>query len=426
MNDPLIAELRSAACQRLLARLVARLQRGEALTGTIRLKNLTAAERATVREITGSQSRGDSIAVDLAAFDAIVRNTGRFASLAELVRETAGPVANRPAERSARAAEWARVWDEATQQAASDAALASAIDQLRRSGWLAKAARRDPIIATDLLRRAMGVLRQLPVEPIPLAIFAAQQLGDAHALDSTATLGRLALRLLAARDGSPPPLRVAERRRMWEHVGIVTDELSTSVLVANLPAVGGSLSDQMLRQHHSAGMPCRLTFRHLRLHPPTFQGPTSFGQSPAPLLYVCENPSVIAAATERQGANCRPIVCLEGNPNLACWRLLSQLTSAGFRLAYHGDFDWGGLRIANRIYRQFGFVPWRFTAADHRLTSPSHRPLRPPECQADWDCELSPAIAASGVAVEEESLIEELVQDLYDDPRGGCDSAAMS
>lgn len=416
MNDPLIAELRSAACRPLLARLIERLQRGEPLTGTIRLKNLTSDERAAVRELSGSPSRGATLAVDLAAFDAIVRNTGRFASLAELVAKSVGPIVNRPAERSARAFEWSRVWDEGQQQATGDASLAAAIDQLQRSGWLATAVRRDPQLAAEQLRAAIGVLKQLPLEPVPLAIFAAQQLGDAHALDSTSLLSRLLLRLIAGQQALPPPKRVAERRRLWQKVGIVTDELSTSVLVANLPAAGDSLSDAMLRQHRAAGMPCRLTFRHLRLHPPAFRPPAPLGQSPGGLIYVCENPSVIAAAVERYGTRCRPLVCLEGNPNLACWRLLSLLVRAGFRLAYHGDFDWGGLRIANRIYRQFGFTPWRFTAADHRLASQSHRPLRGPKCQAVWDSDLAPAIAAGGVVVEEESLIEELLQDLAGEP----------
>ena len=140
-------------------------------------------------------------------------------------------------------------------------------------------------------------------------------------------------------------------------MGIVIDELSVSALAMNLPAVGDSLSDKMLRQHQAGGMPCRLTFRHLRLHPPSFTLCTK-SKSEDRLIYVCENPSVIAAASDRYRAQCKPLVCVEGNPNLACLNLLSLLTTAGYQLSYHGDFDWGGLRIASRIHKSFGFIPW--------------------------------------------------------------------
>jgi uncharacterized protein (TIGR02679 family) len=192
-------------------------------------------------------------------------------------------------------------------------------------------------------------------------------------------------------------------------VGIVTDELSSTVLMLNLPTKGDSLSDCLLQDHRRCGMPARLTFRHLRLYPPTFELPSNAEDS---RIFVCENPSILAEAANCIGAKCPPMVCVEGHPSLACWLLLEQLRSREFQLAYHGDFDWGGIRIANKLYAAFGFEPWRFTSTSHRIRSNHHRKLRPPESEARWDSTLSEAIRRAGVSVEEESAIEELIADL--------------
>jgi len=202
-----------------------------------------------------------------------------------------------------------------------------------------------------------------------------------------------------------------QRRQVWESVGLVPDELSSSTLVMNLAAVGTSLTDEILRNHHAAGMPCRLTFRHLRLHPSQFD-PSSVRGDESVTLFVCENPGVLAAAAEALGSRCPPMLCVEGQPNLTCLSLLALLRKAGMKIKYHGDFDWGGLRIANQVYRTAPFEPWRFSAVDHRVVSGNHRKLRPPVADAVWDTELASAILACGVAVEEESVIDELLGDL--------------
>lgn len=410
MDDPLVLLMRRSECQVLLDRLRKRIERGEPLSGICRLSRLSIEQRRVLREVTGVAARGKTVAVDLAAFDHLVRSTGRFHSLHELVERAVGEkIANRRAERSSHHGAWSEVWSRAVVRAGDSEALNECLSQLRRSGWLSRAARRDPAIARELLEKSFDLLERLPSEAKPLSVFAAEQTGDAHALDPSRTLGRLLARLIAAREGIPRAGNSAARRRLWEAVGIVPDELSASVLVMNLPAVGDSLCDQMLRQHRSAGAPCRLTFRHLRLHRPTIP---SAGAGSKTQVFVCENPSVLAAAADRLGSRCPPLVCVEGQPNLTCLRLLRMLSASGFGLKYHGDFDWGGIRIANRLFDQFGFEPWRYTAVDHRCDSNSHRKLKPPAAEAAWDAALAGVIAASGIAVEEESLIDDLIGDL--------------
>lgn len=435
MPDPLVELLRAEECRPLLSRLRKKVQRGESLDGRCRLSRLTREQATRISELTGASGRGASIGVDLGLFTQIVVNTGRFDTLESLVQLACGePLSNLRAARDKHSAEWQQVWAHAEQlmrelnssrarrvgaeadrtatptESFTTDSLNDAIASMRKSGWLRRLTSRDPIAATSLFDQSFALLKLLPVHPAPLAVVAAKHCGSAHALDDNTSLGRILLKLLAKQSVQDTPEKnAAKRRHIWESVGIVTDELSSTVLTLNLPVTGDSLSDRLLQDHRRCGMPARLTFRHLRLHPPTFGLPSNAHDS---RIYVCENPSILAEAANRIGANCPPMVCVEGHPSLACWLLLEQLCGRGFQLAYHGDFDWGGIRIANKLYAAFGFEPWRFTTTSHCIRSNHHRKLRPPEAEAGWDWTLSDSIRRAGVSVEEESAIEELLADL--------------
>src|SRR5262249_10222174 len=128
-------------------------------------------------------------------------------------------------------------------------------------------------------------------------------------------------------------------------------------------------------------------------------------------VYLCENPTVIAAAANRLGAGSAPIVCTEGQPRTACRLLLERLTESGITLAYHGDFDWPGIHIANLIHRRPGFRPWRFSAADYCRASGS-LPLTGAPTEASWDPDLRRAMVEAGRSIHEEQLLETLLPDL--------------
>ncbi|MEK8172847.1 DUF2399 domain-containing protein [Streptomyces sp. M19] len=83
-------------------------------------------------------------------------------------------------------------------------------------------------------------------------------------------------------------------------------------------------------------------------------------------IHVCENPAVLAAAADAYGPECPPMVCVQGQPSTAALTLLRRMCDQGVALRYHGDFDWGGLRIASTLFRSVPWSPWRFTAADYR------------------------------------------------------------
>ena len=72
------------------------------------------------------------------------------------------------------------------------------------------------------------------------------------------------------------------------------------------------------------------------------------------LVRICENPVVIAAAADELGSRCPPLVCVGGQPSAAGWRLLDLLAAGGAEFRYHGDFDWGGIRIASAVRQRVG------------------------------------------------------------------------
>ncbi|WP_343954608.1 DUF2399 domain-containing protein, partial [Nonomuraea longicatena] len=179
------------------------------------------------------------------------------------------------------------------------------------------------------------------------------------------------------------------RRAAWEAVGVHVDELSSLVLSIGLP------------DEPEPGEPGVRTLRRLRR-----SGPIRAG-----LVRLCENPVVVASAADELGAACPPLVCVNGRPSAAVWRLLDLLAAGGARFAYHGDFDWGGAAIAAAVYARVGFTPWRYDAASYRGAA-CDAPLTGRPVDTPWDPGLSGAMRARGVRVEEELVLGDLMRDL--------------
>ncbi len=120
---------------------------------------------------------------------------------------------------------------------------------------------------------------------------------------------------------------------------------------------------------------------------------------------------MLSVAADRLGADCPPLVCVNGQPSAAVRRLLRLCAGAGAQIWYHGDFDWGGLRIANGLCTELPVHPWRFGTADYCAVAAGH-PLLGPPVTAAWDPDLAAAMAERGLAVEEELVLDDLIDDL--------------
>jgi uncharacterized protein (TIGR02679 family) len=374
--------------------------------GSVTLPQATPAQRDAVERLLGRRAaRGGSVTVRLQDLEAILRGAGICDSLAEAVEALTGPLVDARAQRQETDMAWAQVF------AAGDPGSQPWLADLRATGVLRRLSHNDLVVAGGLLRQALEIERRLPARGLPLAELAAAVTGDSHALDPGTPLGTLGVRI-AASWGSSGAWDSAEAwRDAWASAGVLCDELSAPVLTLNLSGDGETLTDRALRLHAAAGEPYRLTTRQLLREPPAFTSAAT-----APTVYVCENPTVAAAAANRLGAAGAPLICIEGQPRTAARVLLCLLMDAGARLAYHGDFDWAGIQIANVVMRRHGAAPWRFFSADYR-TARDGRPLRGDPVAAVWDPDLQTAMLDVGRAVHEEEVLDLLLGDLASTPR---------
>lgn len=379
-----------------------RLEQGEPCRGVVvRKSDPSEAERAALDRFFGKVTRGATLAAPLDELIHRLREAEICDDLEQVVVELTGPIRDLRAE--LRVA-WEAVFTEAAALQDGRPEIAAWLEELRATGLLRRLCGGDPAVARPLLREALDAARRLPADGIPIAELAASVAGDSHALDAGAPLGTLVIRLAASLGGVTRWERPAERREAWDSVGVLPDALSAPVLVLNLPAHPDGLTGRVLAMHAEAGEPCRLSARQLRRAPPRLD---VAGRD----VFVCENPAIVAAAADRLGPRSAPLVCVEGQPRAAARLLLEQLAAAGAALRYHGDFDWGGLRIGNVISRRHGATPWRYGTADY-LGARKGAPLCGAPVEASWDNSLATAMSEDNRAAHEEAVVDPLLEDL--------------
>jgi uncharacterized protein (TIGR02679 family) len=400
-----------------------RLEAGRPLIGTVALAGATVEQRRAIERLTGRPARsGTSLSVSLSEVDRILRESGAApGGLAEAVALLTGPLRDLNRDRADIASAWAAAF------APLDGAVAARAELAELSAWRAwldatGVVRRlapSPDLALALLAQVSAVLLRLPSPGIPIGRLAAECCGDAHALDDGRPAGTLALSAVRALAGLPFAADVGaeSRRAVWASAGVHLDELSSLVLCLGLPGDARTPLGRVLALQREAGQPAALTLRQLRCHDEAL---------PTESVWICENPVVIAAAADELGSRCPPLVCVGGQPSAAGWRLLDLLAAgnAGFR--YHGDFDWGGVRIAGSVRQRVAqssshWQPWRYDrdsyAAMATAMLAAHDAAPPPRLTGEpastpWDPDLATAMAHHDVRVEEELFLDVLLADL--------------
>jgi uncharacterized protein (TIGR02679 family) len=389
-----------------------RLETGRPLTGTVTLPAATQEQRRAVERLTGRAARsGASLSVSLTEVDRILRDSGAApGGLAEAVTRLTGPLRDRNRERADLAAAWGAALG------SLDAAVDGREELARWRGWLdaTGVVRRlapDPDQARLLLAQVAAVLRQLPSRGIPIGRLAAECCGDAHALDDGRPVGTLALSAVRALAGLPFAAEgtADSRRAAWAAIGVHLDELSSLVLCLGLPGDTRTALGRTLASYRDVGQPAVLTLRQLRCH----DGPLR-----AARVRICENPVVVAAAADELGIQCQPLVCVAGQPSAAGWRLLELLADGGSEFSYHGDFDWGGIRIASAVRHRVSWWPWRYDHVAYEATVSAAHPLAPfaelvgEPAATPWEPELAAVMRHHNVRIEEELTLDALLQDL--------------
>jgi uncharacterized protein (TIGR02679 family) len=392
----------------LVERVRARLERGLLLDGAVTLAGASEAHRRAVARLLGRPAgRGASLSVSLPAVEELLRGAGLAPDLATAVRALTGPVTDRAAERSAAERHWSAVLAVAEQAARRRPALTPWVEWLRSTGLLRRLAGGAPERARELVEQAVAVLDLLPANGQPLSVLAASGAGGGHRLDPDQPLATLVLRA-ASLLGEVPPGEGAEwRRTVWASVGVLAGELTNPVLTLNLPGDPRTVTGRALALWTEAGQPVHLTARQLLRDPPDLSALQ--GRD----VFVCENPTVVAEAANRLGADAAPLICANTHPGGAATVLLRQLGAGGARLRYHGDFDWPGVTIANGMLARFGALPWRLDAGAYQSAADEDGPpLRGRPVTATWDPALTQAMRELGVQVEEERVLDNLLADL--------------
>ena len=381
---------------------------GGDLSGSVSLSHPDNAERKAIIGLTGQyrDTRTNRIAVRLADLDRAVReSTGR--GLPELLAERGGPLRDRPAERSALTGARDAVIREAETSSLhpSCAWYRDWLAEIGRDGSLTKLINQGEQARLGQAVRVLEYLAGRQDAPVLLPALAAEVTGDTKALNHGTLLSTLVLRALAIKIGMGRPGTARERRDLWEAGDVVVDDLASRVLVLNLPAEGAGLAEWLVGAARY-GVPFYVTLHQLMTLPLTIRGA---------VVHVCENPAVLRHAAAELGAGSAPLMCTEGRPSAAFHHLADVVVSGGGELRYHGDFDWPGLAIASAVMRRHGAKPWRMDAGDYLAgvrVHAEHVLLSGTPQPTPWDPELSQAMVAEGRVLFEESVADDLIEDL--------------
>lgn len=380
------------------------------------LTKLSAVEYEALALLIGLPPRStQSVRIDIARFDAALREAGIANSLHEALEKLDGPIVNRTEAK----AELQSRWSSVTGDQRLHPTLCSWLRGSSAVGLLKRASKQEAHTAHLLLQQAHVVLQRLPAQGLTRAQLAADALGNAHALDNGQAVATVVLAALqydassGEQEQSPSEettdeadgvRRPSERvRDIWARSGVLVNELARPALFLNLP----------VRPQSSAlaapGEPGYLSLRRLLRTAPDWAVADQ-------IIYVCENPNIVSIAADRLGAACAPFVCTDGMPAAAQRVLLKQLSDAGAKLLYHGDFDWAGIHIANNVMKLCDARSWRFGAEDYlqavKSLAAKGRDLEDARIAASWDSALVDAMRLKGVAIAEEAVVSQLVDDL--------------
>lgn len=406
--------------QRLWATVRTRLEsNGLQATGTIRLQSLTPQEREALSLLLSRPVTSPVATIRLADLDARLRASAAAMGLTETLTQLGPPLTDRRAARDTARTQRAHLWSAATQTLAASP-LASHLwaeqwlEETRRTGAVA---RQPQPTATATLHQAIHTLALLfpsrSLTPSPTTRgrgdLASQATGSAHGLDDDTLLSRLVLRGIALAHGADVPSDAAGRRALWRLASVTPDEVSSTVLTYALRPTADSWREAALRNRADHHAETHLTLRELRtLH---------LDMPPHTRIHVCENPRIVEAAADAACAH--PLVCTSGSAATVVLTLLDALAAGGCTFAYHGDFDWPGIALANRMIRRYDARPWRMSAGDYEHLAARTQAAGTPQLalagspvEADWDAELAPAMETLGLALHEESALDSLLEDL--------------
>lgn len=374
--------------QRLRRRLVG----SQAPTDAFTVTGLSAAEHQALAGLLGRPAQfAASMRLRHSEIDQALQRAELAVNLRMALETLDGPIIDHQAKARREQRAWQTVFEQIP-----PGPLADCLADSTFRGVVKRLAGGDPAVAAKVLANSARVLSRLPANGLSRSHLAAQMLGDAHALDNGRPVTTVLRRALDPTSGVP------RMRDIWATQGVLVSELAKPVAVLNLAVSGDSAVDQLIATAARAAEPLHLSLRALLRGRPSW--------APAQSVVVCENPDILTAAADALGPRCPAMASLDGQLSAAPRTLLDQLHSVGCKLYYHGDFDWPGLRIGNGIIQRYAAIPWLYSVEHYQ---PQHGPALGEEfVEAIWDSRLSAKMQAAGIAVHEESQLDDLLEKL--------------
>lgn len=425
-------------------------RRGLQARGTLELPDLDRDERHALSDVLGRPVAGETVRLSLPHLAERLRLRTGLDLAAVIPSMTGRPLTDRTARRHEDALlrdepfVAARTWLASAGRHRDDGAapwVEGWLDSLRQDGILTKVRDAASVVLTALevldergvlwgdesREVACGTVSSTPCdltsdvfadvhgEPARSAMrivarteLAARVTGTAHGLDDGTKASLIVLRAAAARLGAGLPRRAADRRALWESLGVVADRVSTTCLTWNLRSERRSAAVD----HGAEAAPSTLKGVAPR-HVTWWDLDAGLEWAPGQSVLVCENPRTLEAIVDAVPGPRFGVVCTMGRANLVVREVLTRLGRAGAVLRYHGDFDWAGLSLANESVAEFGAVPWLMSVEDY-MSAHGSVALLGTQVEATWDPELAPAMRARGVAVHEEAVLDLLLGRLAD------------
>ncbi|TKG59279.1 TIGR02679 domain-containing protein [Prauserella endophytica] len=213
-----------------------------------------------------------------------------------------------------------------------------------------------------LTRSIAAAWQHLPhgTDTIMLSVLADAALDDPHALDRRA--GRIGLDILRLADGDGHEDADYDGdgwRTAWEALGVICDPLSSRVLALNLPLTGSAPACAITAAANQTGEPVWLTWRSL--NGDFALDHNQRGPDPRVDVYVCENPTVVAAAADTLASRSYPLICTNGVPSGAVRKLLAGLAATGTHLHIRADDDTTGQAIVAQLMATLPHASlWRY------------------------------------------------------------------
>jgi uncharacterized protein (TIGR02679 family) len=290
-------------------------------------------------------------------------------------------------------------------------------------------------LSRDLLAvgEALAELPCLTGTKTQLAIFSSQITTDPHFFDRTMSARQLLVYALMYLFAAPKPSNAFEEAELLYKAGLFSTEIANYTISCGLL---GYINETEIHQgwlgFYRSGESLQVSLENLSRLKQV--------QSPGGMVFVLENPAVFSVLADRwskesnenkqkpkqhkenpsgRGFSPLPMVCANGQINLATLTLLDMLVASGCLLYYSGDFDPEGVLIADRLKKRYRekLRLWRYSVTDYTksLSSQMLTPGRLKQLQRLEDktlIEVGAVMSETKYAGYQEVLVDELWKDI--------------